>query len=65
MRCGDVLVDGGRCLRAAVATVTGEILRGHAVFTESALERNTVVGRFGRVISHSFDCNPFCGFSSR
>lgn len=49
--------DRGR-LSAAIAIHAVEVKRGDAVLAESTLERRATVHRFGRVISHSFNCSP-------
>jgi hypothetical protein len=53
-----MLIDPCCRLCAPVADGVAEVERCDAVLAESALERGRAVRRFGRVISHNFDCSP-------
>ena len=50
-----MLIDGGCCLRTAVAVGVVEIERGDAMLTEGTGEGGTAAHRFGCVISHVFN----------
>jgi hypothetical protein len=48
-----MLIDGGRCLRAAVALGVIEIKRDNSMIAENALECDATVARLSGVIAHT------------
>ena len=58
MQQRSMLIDDCGRLGAAIAIHAVEVKRGDAVLAESALERGAAIHRFGRVVSHSFNCSP-------
>jgi hypothetical protein len=52
MRLPDVLVDGRRCLCAAVTFFVVKIHCGHSLLTKNAAKCDAAIHRLGRVVAH-------------
>ena len=55
--CG-MLIDGRRCLGAAVAVFSVELQRAYPMLTVDALENAAILDARVSVMSHSLNCSP-------